>query len=183
MRMAKAGTPYDIDAVRREWVGQKSESRAGRYPVEYDAIRRHCHMVDDTNPLFLDPEYAKGTRHGGVIAPPVMADYFAGMGAWPPAAATRALMREIPTPGDRFVNMANEYEYLRPIYVGDQLSSYQVVADLFIKPTRLDPLSTWIVTETHIQNQRGETVAIGRNTLLIHRTPEEVAADSDGAGS
>ena len=37
-------------------------------------------MTDDTNPLFLDPDYAAGTKHGGVIAPPVMADYFAGPG-------------------------------------------------------------------------------------------------------
>jgi acyl dehydratase len=180
--MTKVGTPYDLEKVRTEWVGKKTDPLKGRYPVEYDPIRRHCHMVDDTNPLFLDPGYAAGTRHGGVIAPPVMADYFAGMGAWPPTTGGRSLIREVPTPGDRLVNLVNEFEYFAPIRIGDHLSSYMVVADVFIKPTRLDPLSTWIVTETHIQNQRGETVAIGRNTLLTHRTPEEVAADPNGQG-
>ncbi len=180
--MARAGTPYDIDAVRAEWVGKKTEPAAGRYPVEYDPIRRHCHMIDDTNPLFLDPEYAAKTRHGSVIAPPVMADYFAGQGVWPPAEGGRVLLREVPTPGDRLVNLVNEFEYFKPIKIGDRLSSYQVIADVFQKPTRLDPISTWIVSETHIIDQDGETVAIGRNTLMTHRPPEEVAADPHGTG-
>ena len=32
--------------------------------------------------------------------------------------------------------------------------------------------------ETRITNQDGELVATIRNTLLVHREPEEVAADS-----
>ncbi|MCA9830461.1 MAG: MaoC family dehydratase N-terminal domain-containing protein [Dehalococcoidia bacterium] len=180
--MAKTGTPYDIEAVRKEWVGKQTEPVPGRYPVEYDPIRRHCHMIDDDNPLFLDPDYAAKTRHGGVIAPPVMADYFAGQGIWPPSEDGPMLLREVPTPGDRMVNLINEFEYIRPIKIGERLSSYQVLADIFHKPTRLDPISTWIVSETHIIDEAGKVVAIGRNTLLTHRPPEEVAADPNGTG-
>jgi hypothetical protein len=49
--------------------------------------------------------------------------------------------------------------------------------DVYEKPIRLDPKAIWIVTENTIRNQDGEVVAIGRNTLLTHRSPEEVAAD------
>lgn len=181
--MVRVGTPYDIDAVCTEWVGKRTETAPGRYPVEYDPIRRHCHMINDTNPLFLDPEHAAKTRHGSVIAPPVMADYFAGQGVWPPSEGGRVLLREVPTPGDRLVNLINEFEYMRPLKIGERLSSYQVIADIFQKPTRLDPISTWIVSETHIVDEAGEVVAIGRNTLLTHRPPEEVAADPHGTGA
>ena len=99
------------------------------------------------------------------------------------AATGSQFLRDVPTPGDRLLNVINEFEYLEPIHVGDRLSSYQVIADIFQRPTRLDPLSTWVISETHIVNQRGDTVAIGRNTMLTHRTPEEVAQDPDGAGS
>lgn len=175
--MVKVGTPYDLEAVRRDWIGKRTPVTPGRYPVEYDPIRRYCHMVEDTNPLFLDPEYAANTRHGGVIAPPTLTDYFASNGAWPPSKEGPRLMMEVPTPGDRLINLVNEQEYLKPVHIGDRLSSYMEITDIFIKPIRLDPLATWIVTETRILNQGGEVVAIGRNTLLTHRAPEEVAAD------
>jgi acyl dehydratase len=76
---------YDIEAVRQKYIGFETAKAKGRYPVEHDAIRRHCHMVDDNNPLFIDPEYAKGTSHGAVLAPPSgwLALYFASLGPWP----------------------------------------------------------------------------------------------------
>src|SRR5688572_4264832 len=43
---------YDIEEIRQKYVGFETAEARGRYPVEYDAIRRHCHMVDDNNPLF-----------------------------------------------------------------------------------------------------------------------------------
>lgn len=61
---------YDIDAVRKKYIGFETAKARGRYPVEYDAIRRHCHMVDDNDPLFIDPDYARRTAIGAVTAPP-----------------------------------------------------------------------------------------------------------------
>lgn len=167
---------YDIEAVRREWIGKASEVTPGRYPVEYDPIRRHCHMVEDTNPLFLDPAFAAQTRYGAVIAPPVMVDYFAGNGAWPRAAEAVPVLRP-PTRGDRLINLNQTMEFLKPVRVGDHLSRQTVVADVYEKPIRLDPKAVWTVMETRITNQHGELVATIRNTLLTHRTPEAVAAD------
>ena len=64
--MARVEGQYDIEAVRGEWIGRQTDVVPGRYPVEYDSIRRHCHMVEDTNPLFLDPEYGKESEWGAV---------------------------------------------------------------------------------------------------------------------
>jgi len=47
--------------------------------------------------------------------------------------------------------------------------------------TRLDPLSVWIRTETSIVNQRDELVARRTNQILVHRTPEEIAAGTSRA--
>ena len=35
-----------------------------------DAIRHYAHGVGDDNPLWCDPDYAAGSRWGGIIAPP-----------------------------------------------------------------------------------------------------------------
>ena len=167
---------YDIEAVRREWIGKSSPVTRGRYPVEFDPIRRHCHMVEDTNPLFLDPDFAAQTTHGAVIAPPVMVDYFAGNGAWPRTTDAAPMLRP-PTRGDRLINLNQTMEFFKPVRVGDHLSRQTVIADVYEKPIRLDPKAVWTVIETRITNQDDELVAIIRNTLLTHRTPEEVAAD------
>jgi len=168
--------PYDIAAVREKWVGFETAPARGRYPVEYDPIRRHCHMVDDNNPLFLDPEYAKTTSHGAVLCPPSgwLALYFASLGPWP--AVFEPLIPIVPTPGKRIINMSQEVEWFARIKVGDHLSVRRRIADVFQKPISMDPEAVWIVAELTISNQRDETVCVIRNTLLAHRSPEEVAA-------
>ena len=50
------------------------------------------------------------------------------------------------------------------------------MADVYQKGITLDPEAVWIVAEAVITNQRNETVCTIRNTLLTHRTPEEVSA-------
>ncbi|MYB22629.1 MAG: MaoC family dehydratase [Chloroflexi bacterium] len=176
--MVRVEGPYDIESVRGEWVGRKSPVVRGRYPVEYDSIRRHCHMVEDTNPLFLDPEYGAQSEWGAVIAPPVMTRYFAGAGVWPPTSDEGiTLMRQVPTRGERNINLNTEWEYLQPAKVGDHLSTQTEVIDIYEKSIKLDPRAVWIKTEMRITNQDGELVAVGTNTLCTHRTPEQVETE------
>ena len=176
--MVRVEGPYDVQAVRSKWIGRKSPVVRGRYPVEYDSIRRHCHMVEDTNPLFLDPDYGEQSEWGAVIAPPVMTRYFAGAGVWPPTADEGvSLMRQVPTRGERNINLNTEWEYLQPAKVGDHLSTQTEVVDIYEKSIRLDPRAVWIKTEMRITNQDGELVAVGTNTLCTHRTPEQVESE------
>ena len=75
------------------------------------------------------------------------------------------------------LNIVSNSRYLIPVKIGDQLSSQRELIDIFEKPIKLDPKAVWLVTETRITNQNDDVVAIGRNTLLTHRTPEQVSAD------
>ena len=158
---------FDISRVKVAWEGYETPLMPGRYPVEFDPIRRHCHMVDDQNPLFLEQGFC----------PPVMVDYFASRGAWPPGELDiLGLIRKIPTPGDRLVNMNQEFEWFKAVKVGERLSVSHKVVSVEVKPTKLDPLSVWIKTETRIVDERGVTVALRWNQILIRRTPEQVKA-------
>lgn len=177
---------YDLEAVRKEWIGKLISTSVGRYPVEYDPIRRHCHMVGDLNPAFLDPEAARAGPWGEVISPPSMLPtYFASGGPWPPMenddadSDTPLFTFGVPTPGDRGINMEVSWEFLEPIRVGDNLRLELRVADIFKKPIKLDPHAIWIVVETSFMNQHDTVVAKWRNTMLVHRAPEQVARDAE----
>ena len=177
---------YDLKAVRTEWIGKLISESSGRYPVEYDPIRRHCHMVGDLNPAFLDPVSAGEGPYGSVISPPSMLPtYFASGGPWPPNKAsgsdtdTPLFTFGVPTPGDRGINMEVAWEFLAPIRVGDVLRLELRIADIFKKPIKLDPHAIWIVVETSFMNQENAVVAKWRNTMLVHRSPDQVSRDAE----
>jgi hypothetical protein len=163
---------YDVEAVKRQWEGYETPRQWGRYPVEHEPIRRHCHMLEDANPRFLEEGYS----------PPVMVDYFASLGPYPPADYDIfPLIRAIPTPGDRLINLNQELEWFQSVRVGDRLGASHKVVAIHQRGTRLDPLSVWIQTETSIVNQSEELVARRINQILVHRTPEEIVAGATRA--
>jgi len=157
---------YDVEAVRKAWEGYETPLVWGRYPVEHDPIRRYCHMVDDLNPRYLE----RGE------CPPVMVDYFASAGPWPPAELDIiSLVRRIPAPGDRLVNLGHEFEWFRTARVGDRLGSRHRVVTVELRKTRLDPLSVWIRTGTTIVDGEQRVVAERFNQIMVHRAAGDVA--------
>ena len=173
--------PYDLEKVKKQCIGKESPTVKARYPVEYEPIRRYCQMVDNANPLFLDPEYDKKTKYEGVICPPAMLPILASAGAmpnpWPPVDESQkpmAILKEVPAMGSAGINMSQELEFIKPVKVGDWLSSKEKVVDIYKKSIRLDPEAVWVLTETTIMNQNKEVVCVVRNLILSHRTSEEL---------
>ena len=173
-----AKTPEEYLDEAKQLIGQETEMVHGRYPVEYDPIRRYCHMTDDTNPLFLDQDYASKTSYGEVISPPLLIGYFVGNGPWPPTDDSEPALPAIPSPGIRAINLTTEWEFYYPVKVGDRLSYKRRIADVYIKSIRLDPKAFWSRIETLIYNQHGDLVAKSSNLGLRHRTPEQQAAEA-----
>ena len=165
--------PEELLEEARKLIGSETEVVRGRYPVEHDPIRRYCHMTDDTNPLFLDTEYAEFSRYGSVISPPLLIGYFTGNGPWPPADGSVPSLPAIPSPGDRLINLTTEWEFYEPVKIGDRLSYKRRVADVFIKGIRLDSKAFWVKTEMLVYNQDETLVAMSTNLLVRHRTQEQ----------
>lgn len=181
---------FDLEAVRAAWIGKVVSRNEGRFPVEYDPIRRHCHMTGDTNPLFVEPVFAKEEGpYGEVIVPPsLLPIYFSSKGPWPKAPKRTSgqgpktqkrpfFTLGVPTPGDRGINMGTEWAFYDPIRVGDRLRSEQVITDILMKPIKLDDKAVWITSETSFINQHEACVAVWRNTTLVHRAPKQIAKD------
>ncbi len=66
------GTPItdEMIALARSMIGVEHLVKPNCEVASQDAIRHWCYGIGDTNPLYLDEDYARGTRYGGIIAPP-----------------------------------------------------------------------------------------------------------------
>ena len=71
----------EIPDFAKAWLGASTPLSPGAYPVSEAQIMYWCDMVEDANPLYADGEYARNSRHGGIVAPPL------GLVTW---AASRA---------------------------------------------------------------------------------------------
>jgi hypothetical protein len=60
-----------LDALIGKPVGS-SKPAQGPDPVNAAMIRHWAYALGDMNPAYLDPEFAAGSRYGGIVSPPVM---------------------------------------------------------------------------------------------------------------
>ena len=101
---------------------QRLQNRIGKtFPIEYpflryvnqDSITHVARGIGDDNPLFIDPDYAKNTRHGKLLAPPAIF-YALGWGSWD-------LRRGQGLPGVHGLHSGDHWWYYRPVGEGDEL--------------------------------------------------------------
>lgn len=162
-------------AEAKKWIGRETPIKWGRYPVELEPIRRWCRMVDCTNPLYLDEEYARKTMWGGIICPPLLIPMFTGADShqdWPPRQNIVETDITPPTPGEKSVGVNRQYEFFKVVRTGDRLASKRRLADVSIRPIKFDKEAFWITTEVTCFNQHMDIVATMRRTSVKYRLPE-----------
>ncbi|MEV7005100.1 MaoC family dehydratase N-terminal domain-containing protein [Streptosporangium sp. NPDC051022] len=143
-------TLEEIAAEAQSWVGRKGPIITA--VIEASAIRRFVEAIGDPNPLYTDPEYARLTRWGGIIAPPTF---------------LCTLMAEISIPdipfGTAQLNAGNSYRWFRPARPGDVITAQTENVAIYGKVGRRGEM---LITdrETRYTNQRGELVALGRSS-------------------
>lgn len=171
----------DTDEDYSQYIGVTSETRVSPAPLESDTLRRFVQAIMDNDPLYYDESYAKTTRHGGVVAPPLFpvhafrrppgtpdpldklrdnpdSDGSAGVGGaqgLPP----------IPTPYKRLLNGGNEIEFFQCLRMGEKVVSTAKYADVRLKEGKGGKMLL-VVIETELRNERHELLLINRQTLI-----------------
>mgnify|MGYP001088974673 CR=1 FL=1 len=138
--------------------------------VTKTAIRRFAQAIGNADPVYVDEEYAKTTRWGGIVAPPT---FFFALGYYDDAAGIR--LREdgrptgseldVPLPVSRTVGGASSVEFGVPARPGDVITMRKRVADVYSKEGKSGTLY-FTVVETTYTNQRGELVARERASFI-----------------
>ncbi len=127
-------------------------------PIEWSKVREFARAIRDPNPVYFNPELAK-QECGGVPVPPTflqVAAFWMGEDSMPTANFDLR----------RILHGEQEFEFLKPIYVGDVLTGTSRVADVYEKEGGRGGKMTFMVTEIEYKNQKGEVVAYARGTLV-----------------
>ncbi len=112
-----------------------------------DQIRHFVRGMGDTNPLFTDPEYAKKSKYGRIIAP---------------GTYLYTVLWGVPGRGGPGIHgwySGGTWEWYRPIFEGDELSPVCVLREFVEKQGRMGGGRTWIdYADAIYVNNRGEIV-------------------------
>ncbi len=130
------------------------------YEVTKRDIRRFAQAIGEADPIHFDEEYAKNTRYGGIVAPPLFCQMF----TFEDVPADRLpddgspIEMDVPIPARRTVGGASSYEIFQRVRAGDQITAKSTLRDVFTKEGRSGRLY-FVVVETEFSNQRKEAVA------------------------
>lgn len=126
--------------------------------VEYFPIKKYAQAIawpEKPNPLYVDEEYAKTTRHGGIIAPPTF---------------TTLLNREAPAlevplkPFKVGLNGGTEHEIHQPIRPGMILTGRKKLKELKERKGK-SPMVISVI-ETNYVDEKGNPVVTTRDTSI-----------------
>lgn len=132
------------------------------FPVERGKVKEMAQAVLADDPAYLDPD-----TPGGLLAPPTFLQTIAW---WEPPGGPA-----FPDLGIDFLRIMHgeqEFDYLAPIHVGDELTATSVVADIYDKTNSRGQTLWFLVFENRFANQDGVDVARSRMVLIETPAPE-----------
>ena len=145
-----------LDALVGQPIGPSGPS-VGPDPVNQPMIRHWAAAFEDDNPVYTDPDFAAGTRFGGIVAPPLMLQTWSmatpkmsgirergGSPVESEGAAILALLDGAGYVGTLASN--SEFEIVRYLRLGDTISATTVLESVSEeKHTRIGPgyFVTW----------------------------------------
>jgi len=135
--------------------------------ITEDNIRTYAQGCGSDNPLFVDEDYAEGTRWGGVFAPPIMSGFVNKPMLGDPIPKeikdqTKSVFRGI----HAFIS-GGEWKFYKPMYPGDTIYSFSGETDLEVTPSEFAGRKVTRLNRSVKMNQRGEVVAEYTYRLIL----------------
>lgn len=130
------------------------------FTVDRDRVLAFADAIGEDNPVFREAAAARGAGHEGQLAPPTFVTVMQIM-----TSGQVVLDRDLGLDYSRVVHGEQEYQWRRPVRVGDVLTAVPRLADLYAKGP-----NEFLVIESEIRDASGETVVVARSTLLSRGT-------------
>jgi acyl dehydratase len=147
-------------------IPQPKPTAPHNYEVTWDGTRHFAAGYGDDNPLWSDPEYGKTTRWGALIAPPNFL-YTMGENAAKPTPEQKAMLKGDPLAGLGSYQAVMEFEYWRPLHVGDRLKELRSLLGVTVnEKSAFSGRTVSELTGFIYAKQNGELHAIQRGTWI-----------------
>ena len=163
---------------------------AQTFPVEFSHILMFARSIGDDNPMYSDPDHAKTTEFGAVIAPPTFVqasaqfdpDYFLrpkigkpwfGSGKEPTGVKREA--GGSGGGGGGGLHAEQHYEYHRPLRAGDVLTATTTPGKTWEKEGKRGGKLLFSESVTEYRNQDGELVVTARGVGVRTERPADQA--------
>jgi acyl dehydratase len=130
------------------------------FPVQREHVLEFADAIGEDRPLFRDPDAAKAAGYPEQLAPPTFVTKMQIM-----TSGQVVVDQELGLNYALVVHGEQEYEWRRPVVVGDVLSAVPRIADIYNKKS-----NEYLVIEAEIKDASGELVVVARSTLLSRGT-------------
>ena len=166
----------DDIARQKQLIGFEEPGKMAQYvqTLSHDSIRNWSYGCGDDNPLFCDPNYAKKTRWGDVIAPGMMIGQVGKpLLGDPTPDHIRALKKSLFRGIHVFVS-GSKWDFYRAVYPGDTIYTFSGEESCEVKQSEFAGRSVINVRRHVNMNQRGDVVSVYR--VLSVLTERKTAA-------
>jgi uncharacterized OB-fold protein len=179
-----------LEAEIRSYVGKPiGPPVVGRDPVNEPMIRQWCDAMGETHPAYLDPEAAKKTAHGEIVAPPTMLQAWV-MEGWSmhegydePQNEQHRLHKLLADNGYTGVLGTNtEEHYDRYLKLGEQVKALTVIDEISEEKATGAGIGYFITTKTTFETPEGEALGSMSFRVLRFKPADQAAGASAGGG-
>jgi acyl dehydratase len=133
------------------------------FPVERERVNQFADAIGEDDPIYRDPVAARRFGYPEQVAPPTFVTTMQLM-----TSGQVVMDQELGLNYALVVHGEQEYDWRRPVVVGDVLSAVPRIADIYAKGP-----NEFLVIEAEIRDTAGELVVIARSTLLSRGTAGE----------
>ena len=159
----------------------------GKFPVEFSHIMMFARSIGDENPIYMDPDYAKTTEFGSVLAPPTFvqssAQFDPDYGLRPKLGKDWFGSGGSPTGikpqagggggggGGGGLHAEQHYEYHRPLKAGDVLTAKSFPGKTWEKEGKRAGKLIFSESVTEYRDQNGELLVTARGVGVRTERP------------
>ncbi|MCD6569415.1 MAG: MaoC family dehydratase N-terminal domain-containing protein [Deltaproteobacteria bacterium] len=144
-------------AVDKKFIGR--EYGPLTYEIGKEKIKEYAAAIRNEDPHYMDDEFAKNSKYGGIIAPPTFAVIYSGM-----LAAPFFMDSELNLDFAMLVHGEQEFEFYEVVRPHDVITTTGKIANIENKE-KVDVVSL----ETYSKNQDGKDVCKAIFTFVIRK--------------